>query len=144
MSDPEMDVDITLEQEEKYRFTAVYDEPEGYRLEIDEPEPHGSNDGPNPARLLATSVGHCLNASLIFCMKKRDVDLEGCSSKVHADLERNENGHWRIQQISVDLGLPNLDEDEQDVLEKCRDRFEEYCLVTESVRQGIPVDVNLQ
>jgi len=55
---------------------------------------------------------------------------------------RNANGRWRIGNIQVQLHV-NLQEQDAKRLQRCIDIFENYCVVTASVRQGIPIDVTV-
>ncbi len=142
-TDARMNVHVELNQERNYQFSVQFDSPGDFSLRVDEPEPNGDNTGPNPSRLIAAAVGHCLSSSLKFCMDKRGVSLENCSTEVHGTIERNEEGFWRIQTLSVEVNLPELDEDEKEAFEKCRPRFEDYCIATQSIRQGIDVDVEV-
>jgi organic hydroperoxide reductase OsmC/OhrA len=106
--------------------------------------PHRSapGSGPNPARLLAASVGSCLAASLLFCMRKAHVEVEGMRTRVQGTLVRNERGRLRIGGLRVRLE-PVLALELHDRVPRCLELFEDFCVVTASVRKGIPVDVDV-
>lgn len=139
----EMRTRVSLRQLEGFRFEVTTDTEQGSWVSImDEPPPLSAGAGPNAARMLAFAVGHCLSASLLFCLQKSRVPIaSGAETSVEAVIRRNERGRWRIAQLTVDLRLPPLAE--QSALERCRSIFEDYCIVTASVRQGIPVEVHL-
>jgi hypothetical protein len=61
---------------------------------------------------------------------------------VVARVTRNEQGRYRISGIDVEL-IPELQEDDPARLNRCERLFEDFCVVTESVRRGIPVDVKI-
>jgi len=130
-----------LRQVEKYRFETSFDEWEG-KMVMDEPAPLGNSNGPNAAMMLSSAVGHCLCASLVFCAGKAHGELEGVSADVETTLTRNERGRWRIEGIKVDLKAV-VDDENQKKTERCRELYEDFCIVTSSVRQGIKVDVDL-
>lgn len=134
---------LTLEQEEGFDFRVKFDWPGNADLLLDEPEPLGHRHGPNAARLVAAAVGNCLSASLVFCLKTKFKQNPGpLRARVTAQLARNERGRMRIGSLSVRIELAEGTEALQH-LERCMAQFEDFCLVTESVRQGIPVDVEV-
>jgi len=132
---------INLTQQNDYRFVvdfggAVPD------LLTDETSPLGGDSGPNPARLLGAAVANCLAASLLFSMRKFKNKPEPLSAAVTVTIKRNEQGRFRIanMEVELDLGVPQ----EQIVqLERIMAQFEEFCIVTQSVRSGVPVKVSV-
>jgi organic hydroperoxide reductase OsmC/OhrA len=134
---------LTLEQEEGFDFRVKFDWPGNADLLLDEPEPLGKRHGPNAARLVAAAVGNCLSASLLFCLKTKFKQNPGpLRASVTGQLARNERGRMRIGGLSVRIELAEGAEALQH-LERCMDQFEDFCVVTESIRQGIPVDVEV-
>jgi uncharacterized OsmC-like protein len=77
-------------------------------------EPRSGKAGPNPAAVLAAAVGGRLAASLTFCLNKARLEPDAVNADVTAHVTRNEAGRFRVSGV------------------------------TESVRQGIPVNVTLQ
>ena len=144
MSDDHNGVTVTLTQQESYRFELTMDQPEGFCMVVDEGPPLSEGAGPNPSRMLAAAVGHCLGASLLFCLEKsRNPITEGVKVEVKAAIERNENKRLRIGQIEVDIQLPDSVDEETRALVRCESLFEDFCVVTGSVRNGIPVGVSV-
>ncbi len=133
-------VELTLE--DGYRFQADFLQPGVPPLLLDEPAPLGEGSGPNAARLLAAAVGNCLSASALFCMRKARVSVTGMRTRARARLARNEAGRMRIAGIEVSIEADVADED-QARSARCLDLFEDFCLVTESVRAGVPVEVDV-
>jgi len=111
-------------------------------LVIDEPPPAGHDKGPNPSRLLAGAVGGCLSASLLFCAQKLRLGMKGLHADVKVTHTRNEKGRLRIGKIDVDI-TPHIDEPDEQKLRRCLELFEDYCVVTQSVRQGLEVTVKV-
>ena len=132
--------DVTLVQESGYQFTIDFDQPGVARLTVDESAPIGNGAGPNPARLLAGAIGHCLSASLLFCLQKARVPVEGMTATVQGELARNEQGRLRISRLAVQLRAEVAVEDKERMA-RCIGLFEDFCIVTESVRDGIDVQV---
>ena len=134
---------LTLEQEEGFDFRVKFDWPGNADLLLDEPEPLGHRHGPNAARLIAAAVGNCLSASLVFCLKTKFKQNPGpLRATVTGTLARNERGRMRIGGLAVRIELAEGAEALQH-LERCMGQFEDFCVVTESIRQGIPVDVEV-
>ena len=98
--------------------------------------------GPNPSRMLGLATIGCLSASFMFCMKKKDLNIEELEAKAEVIMVRNEKGFWRVKKIDVNI-KPKLDSPEMKKrAEQCRQFFENYCTVTQAIREGIQVDVN--
>lgn len=135
--------EITLTLDHDLQFDVEFDLPDVPSLRMDEPEPAGDGAGPNAARLLAAAVGNCLSASALFCMRKARVPVTGMRTTVRTTLERNEAGRLRIGGIEVEIH-PEVPDEDQARIVRCLDLFEDFCLVTESVRAGIDVDVDVE
>jgi uncharacterized OsmC-like protein len=134
---------IELEQQEGYEFRVRFDSPGAAELTLDEPEPLGSGHGPNAARLIAAAVGNCLCASLVFCLKSKFRQHPGRVRAVASGrLERNARGRYGIAGIDVSITLAER-WGELPHQERCLEQFEDFCVVTESVRAGIPVTVSV-
>ncbi|MHA1314288.1 MAG: OsmC family protein [Candidatus Helarchaeota archaeon] len=99
--------------------------------------------GPDPTKLLASAVLGCLSASFIFCLQKKKLSIEDFKGEAIAVIARNEKDLLRIKEINVKL-IPNSDDPAiKKRIEQCKKIFERYCTVTESVRNGIPVNVDV-
>ncbi|MFX0019003.1 MAG: OsmC family protein [Promethearchaeota archaeon] len=99
--------------------------------------------GPNPSRLLALAVLGCLSASFIFCLKKREFNLDDLKAEAEVTIARNEKGFWRVKKIDVDINAKIDDPTMKKRADQCKKMFEQYCIVTQAVREGIEVEVNL-
>ncbi len=134
---------VQLQLEEGYRFSVDLGQA-WPALVMDEPEPLGHGAGPNAARVLGAAVGNCLGASLLFCLQRSKVEVHDLRVDVAGTVERNEKGRFRITGLRVRL-LPGVAgaEGVQDRIDRCIGLFEDYCIVTQSVRQGIDVQVEV-
>jgi organic hydroperoxide reductase OsmC/OhrA len=133
---------IRLEQIQDFEFKVKFDWPEVPDLLVDEPVPLGKNLGPNASRLVAAAVANCLSASLLFCMRKFKQSPGNLVTKATGVLVRNEQGRLRIGEIRVVINLAES-ENELAHFDRCLQQFEDYCVVTDSVRHGIPVHVQI-
>jgi uncharacterized OsmC-like protein len=126
-----------------YEFVATFPEGDGLPpIVFDEPPPLGEGSGPNAAAVLAAAIGNCLAASFAFCLRKARVEPVDLTAAVIAHVARNEHGRFRISGIDVEVA-PEVLETDRPRLERCERLFEDFCIVTESVRRGIPVNVKI-
>jgi len=112
-------------------------------LIMDEPEPLGESKGPNASKVLAAAMGNCLSASLLFCLQKSRVEVSGMKTAVKGITARNEEGRWRIKEVCVDI-TPQVEDQHRKQLERCIEIFEQFCIVSQSIKEGIPINVNVQ
>lgn len=134
---------LTLTREDGYRFRVDFDQEGMGVLLTDEPPPVGGGQGPNPVRLVAAAVGNCLAASLLFCLGKARVETGEVRARVEGTLVRNERGRLRIGELRVVLE-PEIASEDRFRIGRCLEVFEDYCMVTESVRRGIDVRVEVE
>lgn len=134
-------VSITITQQENYKF--LVDFGEGLPpLLADEPEPLGDGEGPDPSRILLAAAANCLAASLLFALKKFKQDPARISATATAVTGRNENNRLRVTAIDVALSLGRPG-DEIEHLDRVLAQFEDFCTVSQSVRNGIPIHVRV-
>jgi organic hydroperoxide reductase OsmC/OhrA len=134
---------FTMDLQDGYSFLVDFDQEGVPPLLIDEPAPLGEGAGPNAARMLAAAVGNCLSASALYCLRRARIDVQGMHTTVAGSLERNDAGRLRIGNIKVRIE-PVVEASEQPRMRRCLELFEDFCVVTQSVRQGIEVDVAVQ
>jgi organic hydroperoxide reductase OsmC/OhrA len=134
---------LTLTLLQDYAFTVDFGQEGTPDLEVDEPPPLGAGRGPNAARLLAAAVGNCLGASLLFCLHRAKIDVQGLRTAVEGTLVRNQRGRTRIGEIRVKLA-PDVTPEQRERMGRCLELFEDFCIVTESVRQGVKVEVEVE
>ena len=135
----DLEFTLKLARREGYRFNVDFDLSGVPDLLLDEPAPLGAGSGPNAARLLAASVANCLSASLLFCLGKFKQDPQEVVTHVTGKLVRNEKGRLRVGGFEVEIKLGETVER----LAHCTEQFEDFCVVTDSVRHGIPVNVRV-
>lgn len=134
--------DVTLTREARYRFRADFGDGSGATLLLDEPEPLGEGTGPNAARVLAAAVGNCLSASLLFCLERARIDVSALRTRVTGSIDRNEKGRLRLGPLKVRIE-PELGDVPPARIERCLEIFEDFCIVTASVRGGLDVEVEV-
>jgi len=133
-------VELTLRQ--GYQFETEFELPGVPGLWVDEPAPLGQGAGPNAARLLAAAVGNCLSASYLFCMRRARLDVKELKTTVAGTFTRNAQGRLRIGKLKVRME-PQLEAGPRERIGRCLKLFEDFCIVTQSVRDGIDVQVEV-
>ncbi|RAP58400.1 OsmC family protein [Oleiagrimonas sp. MCCC 1A03011] len=133
---------LSLEQVDNYEFRVRFDDTSVPDLLTDESAPLGGDAGPNPSRLLVTAVANCLAASLLFALRKFKNDPGPLRAEAKATMDRNDKGRWRVARVAVDLQLSDAAESLEH-LPRILEQFEDFCIVTQSVREGVEVDVRV-
>jgi uncharacterized OsmC-like protein len=141
MSDTES-ITVTLTQEADYSFRIAFDGASLPDLLSDESPPLGHGAGPDPTRLLVASIGSCLGASLLFALRKFKNTPGTIVARMRSYPARNEHGRLRIGHIAAEIQLPENAGDYKQI-ERIIAQFEDFCVVTQSVRAGIPVEVTV-
>ncbi|TET75565.1 MAG: OsmC family peroxiredoxin [Candidatus Heimdallarchaeota archaeon] len=136
--------EINMIKKDNYKFEVDFGKSAIPDLLLDESEeiPGGEGLGPTASMLLAAAVGNCLSASLIFCVTKKKLAVTNLKTKVKFTRKRNEDGFWRISKIDVNLE-PEVESKEAAQYIKCVDIFRNYCIVSGSIKAGIPINVTV-
>ncbi len=133
-------ITIAIDQIKDYQFRVTFDKEQYPELLTDETPPVGNDTAPNPSRLLAASVGNCLTASFLFSARKMRANIQSLHTTVKIWYARNEQGRLRLGKIKVEIE-PKYDPADAAKIERCISLFEDYCVVTQSVRTGIDISV---
>lgn len=141
MSEPN-EVRVTLTQQQGYAFLVDFGDDIADLL-TDEPAPLGAGSGPNPSRLLLAAIANCLSASLVFALRKFKNQPGPLRAEIVGELVRNAEGRWRIPKAEVKIHLAEAP-GALEHLDRVLDQFEQFCVVTQSVRDGIDVDVTIR
>ena len=133
----EKSITVFLQQQADYRFDIRFDDVIPV-LTCDEPAPLGTGLGPSPVQLLCAAVGNCLSDSLLFAFRKFKQAPEPIHCEVQAVIGRNEQGRMRVLKMDAKLKL-GVGANQLKHAERMLSQFEEFCTVTQSVGQGIPI-----
>jgi uncharacterized OsmC-like protein len=134
-----------LELIDDFQFNVKFDIPEMPDLLTDEPPAMGGEGkGPNPSRMVATAVANCLSSSLVHCLRRSKADVRGVKALATGVISRNEEGLLRLKNVDVKI-MPRLGSNtDEKLVERCMGLFEKYCVVTESIRNGLPVNITVE
>jgi uncharacterized OsmC-like protein len=143
MSDEEKEYGISLRRLEGYKFEVDFGPDFSSKILLDGDPPLGSNEGPDPSRLLAASVTHCMLSSLLFCMQKSRANVGGIEATAKVRFGRDENRRLRVAGISISASV-SVPEGEKSKLERCLPIFQDFCTVSQSVKKGIPISTEIK
>jgi uncharacterized OsmC-like protein len=143
MAEPVSEFTIAIEQVRDYEFRVKFDKPHLAELVVDEPPPLGREAGPNPSRILAAAIGNCLAASLLFCARKARANIESLRAQVKTQIARNEQKRLRVARVEVTIEV-QAPEADRDAVRRCLPLFEDFCTVTQSIRDGIDIEVKVK
>ena len=137
----EKTITVELRQRSNYQFDIEFNE--GIpQLISDEPAPLGEGKGPSPVQMLAASVGNCLSDSLFFALAKYKQKPEPIHTTVNAMVGRNAEGRMRVLHIEAKIHL-GVEASKLEHLDRALEQFQEFCTVTQSVGQGIPIHIRV-
>lgn len=137
---------IEVEWDGNIRFKAKTRQFSNYIMD-EPPQFHGDDKGPSSIEYLGFAIGGCLGTSFTFCLQKMEVPIEDLKLVLDIKMthvEEKEANPLRIVNIDVDINVTLEDEEDEDILELCIESFKRYCVVTQSVMGGIPVNVNVK
>jgi organic hydroperoxide reductase OsmC/OhrA len=133
---------LQLEQREGFEINVAFDWKRAPDLLMDEPPPLGEQAGPNASRLLAAAAANCLSASLLFCVFKDEPPEHCLRAEATCVMVRNEKKRLRVGRLEVRLIVADVVK-ESPRFPRCKDLFEDFCVVSASIRQGIPMKVTV-
>lgn len=133
---------IRLQQQEGFQIKAAFDWKRVPDLLMDEPPPLGEQQGPNASRMLAAAAADCLAASLLYCVFKEEPPENCLRAEATCVLVRNDRKRLRIGAIEVKLIVTEA-VTASPRFARCKELFEDFCVVSASIRQGIPMRVSV-
>ena len=138
---PGKTIRVELSQRNDYRFDIGFGDAIPV-LTSDEPAPLGTGLGPSPVQILCAAVGNCLSDSLLFAFRKFKHEPSPIQCVVTAEVGRNGDNRLRVLHMNAQIRMGVLAAS-LDQVDHVLTQFEEYCTVTQSVRQGIPITVEV-
>jgi uncharacterized OsmC-like protein len=113
-------------------------------FEVDEPVSfHGTDLGPSAVEYLLIGIGGCLGTTFIYCLQKKNIELE--TFEVVVDGKVSHTGpkkRLRLENVDVDLKFTPKEASSDLEINRCMKEFTKYCVVTNSITNGLPINVN--
>ncbi|NEX19249.1 OsmC family peroxiredoxin [Thiorhodococcus mannitoliphagus] len=133
---------IHLEQREGFQINVAFDWKRAADLLMDEPPPLGEQQGPNASRVLAAAAANCLSASLLYCVFKEEPPEDCLKAEATCIMIRNARKRLRIGGLEIRLIVADVVK-ESARFGRCKALFEDFCVVSASIREGIPMKVTV-
>jgi organic hydroperoxide reductase OsmC/OhrA len=133
---------IHLEQLEDYQINVRFDWKKAADVLMDEPPPLGETAGPNASRMLAAAAANCLSASLLYCLAKEEPPAHSLKAEATCVIVRNNKNRLRVGGLEVKLTV-NDELAQSPRFNRCKDLFEDFCVVSASIREGVPIKVQV-
>lgn len=133
---------IHLEQLEDYQINVQFDWKKVADVLMDEPPPLGGTAGPNASRMLAAAAANCLSASLLYCLAKDEPPAHSLKAEATCVIVRNKKSRLRVGGLEVKLTV-NDALAQSPRFNRCKDLFEDFCVVSASIREGVPIKVQV-
>ncbi|MHA1803627.1 MAG: OsmC family protein [Promethearchaeota archaeon] len=142
---------VKIKLKNGFIFSSELNHEQVKQLVIDETiEKEGRARGPDAAELLGLAILSCLSASFLFCLQKKNLTVDDLETTAEISFKKNEKGYVRVKAIDVKLIPKSTDPSVLRRIEQCKREvksghmfFEETCIITSSVREGIKVTVDM-
>jgi len=142
---------VSIKLDKDLIFKSLFDFEKTREIFIDETlEKTEKMVGPDAATLLGMAIISCLSASFIFCLNKRNLTIDDLEASAEISFYKTEKGYTRIENIDVKMNPKSNDPDVLKRIKQCTREmrsgdmfFEETCIITPSVREGINIKVNV-
>ncbi|MFX1237890.1 MAG: OsmC family protein [Promethearchaeota archaeon] len=114
-------------------------------IHIDEPESfNGTELGPSPVEYVLIGIGGCLGSTLSYCLKKKGLEINKLEIIIDGKIRHEEPyNRLRITSVDAELHLNMKDNGNTGEIDSCVESFLKYCIVSNSISQGIPIDVKV-
>jgi organic hydroperoxide reductase OsmC/OhrA len=133
-------VSIKVTRQSDYKFLVDFGSTSS--VIADEPPPLGTAIGPSPSQLLAAAVANCMLMSFLFVCQKFKQDPGQLTATAYCELVKNQDNRERVANIVVGITL-GVSAEAIAHFDRIASTFEDYCTVTQSVRDGVPVRLTM-
>ena len=112
-------------------------------FDLDEPISfHGTDLGPSAVEYLLIGIGGCLGTTFIYCLQKENIELEDLKIEVEGKLSHSgPKMLLRLATVNVELKFTPKEANSEVEINKCIKKFREYCIVSNSIAEGLPINV---
>jgi len=133
---------VSLNYTENFHFKASARQFKDFS--VDEPTSfHGTDLGPSSVEYLLIGIGGCLGTTFIYCLQKRNVKMKSVEIEVDGKLS-HEGPKLLLRLTKVDVEIKFIPEENasSEEINLCIKKFREYCIVSNSIADGLPINVN--
>jgi len=111
---------------------------------IDEPTSfHGTDLGPSSVEYLLIGIGGCLGTTFMYCLQKRNVKMKSVEIEIDGKLSHvGPKLLLRLTKVDVEIKFIPEENASSEEISECIKNFREYCIVSNSIADGLPINVN--
>jgi uncharacterized OsmC-like protein len=108
---------------------------------MDEPESfHGQDKGPSAVEYFLIGVGGCTGSSFAYCLEKNSIPVKDLQIIVDGKMShRGDKLNLRLIKIEIEI-KGSIGTHDTNKLDKCINQFKDYCVISESISKGIPLN----
>jgi uncharacterized OsmC-like protein len=140
VSSEQTQIEVELHWQEKMKvLTRVRD----FNAILMDDKKMGEHVGPSPVEYFLSSIGSCMIMSFIYCLSLSRIHLNPDDFRVLVvgTLGRLDN-RLRLININVDFILKTRSDNPK--IRKCFEKFQPFCILSESIKDGIPISCDLK
>lgn len=101
----------------------------------------GKSRFPCPDELFFSAVGGCLLTTFLYFKERLKLNLRGLQVSVQGTVDSVGSKGYQISSLEIIINV-EADEEEKVKAERCAELAKEYCHLTRSLENGIPVKVS--
>ncbi len=90
--------------------------------------------GENPSKKINRTIYNCLEAMLLGCLRKQNLDLDYTTSEVEITMVKNKNTDYEIKEIGLHITLKREDEKVLNAFKNCLNFFNISCFSKKDVK----------
>lgn len=111
---------------------------------VDEPTSfHGMDLGPSSVEYVLIGIGGCLGTSFIYCLQKRNIKMKSVEIVVDGKLSHvGPKMLLRLTKVDAEIKFKPEENASSEEINLCIKNFREYCIVSNSIANGININVN--
>ena len=113
-------------------------------LNVDESESfHGTDLGTSAVEYLLVGIGGCLGTTFIYCLQKSNIELNEFKVLVEGKLAHvGPKKLLRLVNVDVEMIFSVKETTSKESINNCVKDFKENCVVSNSIADGLPIEVN--
>ncbi len=114
-----------------------------FTQKFDTPLEYGGNgSAPCPDQLFMASLGGCIINTFNYYRNMLDVSTLDLRVNVSSDIVLTDLNGYRVTGISIDIQVWS-DVDNLELNQKCAERARDYCHLTKSIEDAIPIETSI-
>jgi len=112
-------------------------------IDLDEPESfNGTDIGPSPIEYYLMGIGGCIGATFAYCLQKKKGAIKELEIIVNGELKHMAPKlRLKLAKIEIKIVFSLKQGVSIKIIDYCKSKFQEYCPLSESVINGIPLTI---